>query len=329
MEGISTAEELLGGVLDAVENASPLGAVEAATATLAQRLQASAAFFLIADIAGGALVRMSYGSSDATLARQGLGGDEGRLRVQDGEQSVAVPITAGGSVEAALRTQTVQLLPASRFGTGQQRDGWVVLAPVTERGEVLGLLQLTLPVAPDAPDLAQIRRIAHLLAFGRDPDGTLLGAVELQEMQARGEQPAFVGSGPNFEPNSAQEWLAYFRYCSAGGATWREGSFVPVMEGRAVVEARPLLANAASAYPDLAEISTSIGDHDRVPAVLFGTEHPFAVGYCLTDATGDSRTVALDEPVPLTGHPGEHTWQVATRTPYGTLRPSQFRFTIR
>ena len=40
-----------------------------------------------------------------------------------------------------------------------------MLAPVTERGEALGLLRLTLPDEPDAAVLAQIARIGHMLAF--------------------------------------------------------------------------------------------------------------------------------------------------------------------
>ncbi|HET9632351.1 MAG TPA: PP2C family protein-serine/threonine phosphatase [Terrabacter sp.] len=164
MEHSEDAEDLLGGVLDAVENASPLQAVDAATATLARRLRSPAAFFLIADLGGGALVRMSHGSSRGALAAQGLGG-EGRMRIDDGEESVIVPITAGGPVEAALRTQTIQVFPAADSGLANGAGGWVVLSPVTERGEVLGLLQLSLPELPDAAAHAQIARIAHLLAF--------------------------------------------------------------------------------------------------------------------------------------------------------------------
>jgi serine phosphatase RsbU (regulator of sigma subunit) len=40
-----------------------------------------------------------------------------------------------------------------------------VLAPVTERGEVLGLLELTLPTEPTATTLTDISRIAHVLSF--------------------------------------------------------------------------------------------------------------------------------------------------------------------
>lgn len=150
--------DLLGAVLEASENASPLQAVEAVTACLAQTLSASSVFFLIADLAGGALVRMSHGSSAEALSRQALGGVEGSLRDEGGEQSVGVPIS--GAVERALRTQTPQVLPPANGSAG-----WVVLAPVTQRGEVLGLLQLSLPKAPAAADLAQIGRVSHLLAF--------------------------------------------------------------------------------------------------------------------------------------------------------------------
>ncbi|GAA2017951.1 PP2C family protein-serine/threonine phosphatase [Terrabacter terrae] len=158
------SEELLGTVLDAAENASPLEAVEAVTATLARRLRASASFFLIADLSGGALVRMSYGSSDGALERQALGGLEGSAtRTEEGEQSVSVPIV--GPVETAMRTQTAQVLPAALVDGVDESRGWVVLAPVTERGEALGLLQVALAEVPDESGVAEISRVAHLLAF--------------------------------------------------------------------------------------------------------------------------------------------------------------------
>lgn len=157
--------ELLGGVLDAAENASPLQAVEAVTEALAHALGASAAFFLIADISGRGLVRLSHGASSEELAQLGLGGQEGVVRVDDHEQAVVVPFD-GGPVEQALRTQSVQVIPpAADPGAGGSPARWVVLAPVTERGEVLGLLQLSLPTAPDADTLGQISRIGHVLSF--------------------------------------------------------------------------------------------------------------------------------------------------------------------
>ncbi len=134
------------------------------TDALATALGAPAAFFLIADVSGRGLVRLSHGASDAVLASLGLGGLEGVTRLDDGEQAVVVPLD-GGPVEEALRTQSVQVLPPVSDPSGGQPRRWVVLAPVTERGEVLGLLQLSLPTAPDAATLAQIARIGHVLAF--------------------------------------------------------------------------------------------------------------------------------------------------------------------
>ena len=72
----------------------------------------------------------------------------------------------GGPAEQAIRTQRVQVVgtptgPREPLGP---RD-WVLFAPVTERGEAIGVLELTVPTAPDADVLAEIARVAHVLAF--------------------------------------------------------------------------------------------------------------------------------------------------------------------
>lgn len=43
--------------------------------------------------------------------------------------------------------------------------GWTVLAPVTERGEVIGVLELEVPDRPRPEDTTEIASLAHLLAF--------------------------------------------------------------------------------------------------------------------------------------------------------------------
>ena len=165
MAAARRSTELLGGVLDAAENASPLHAVEAVTDALAHALGASAASFLIADISGRGLVRLSHGASAEELAELGLGGHEGTVRVEDDEQAVVVPFD-GGPVEQALRTQSVQVIqPTANPAEPGRPPRWVVLAPVTERGEVLGLLQLSLNTPPDPATLDQISRIGHVLSF--------------------------------------------------------------------------------------------------------------------------------------------------------------------
>ena len=46
-----------------------------------------------------------------------------------------------------------------------RKGQWTVLAPVTERGEVLGLLEMSLPGEPHLDTLSEIARTAHLLGF--------------------------------------------------------------------------------------------------------------------------------------------------------------------
>ena len=157
--------EALSLVLDAAEDASPLQAVAAVTAALSVALGAWAAFFLIADVSGRGLVRLSQVSSGEEVGSLGLGAVEGVARFDDDERAVSLSLD-GGPAEEALRTQTVQVVaprPGSRNGAGSGQ--WVVLAPVTERGEALGLLQLSLPAEPDPVVLSQIARIAHILSF--------------------------------------------------------------------------------------------------------------------------------------------------------------------
>ena len=80
------------GSLDAAEDASPLEAVEAVTAQLSAALEASAAFFLIADISGRGLVRLSQSSADPAGVRAELGGPGDRPRLDDDEQAVDLPV---------------------------------------------------------------------------------------------------------------------------------------------------------------------------------------------------------------------------------------------
>lgn len=168
-------------------------------------------------------------------------------------------------------------------------------------------------------------------ATWRDSSGALLGVIALQERQLAGDRPDFVGVGPNFDPDpaEAEEWFGYFQYCSTGGTAWRADGFVPFMEGHTVVEARPLIKNPTLVHPDLAEISTSVVDKDGGPALVFATQHPFATGFTVTEDSGMPRNLAPNQPMPLTGPAGDFRGQVATRTHYGTLRPSKLTYTLR
>jgi serine phosphatase RsbU (regulator of sigma subunit) len=140
---------MMAAVLGAAEDAPPVDAVEAVTRELGKVLDAGSVSFLIADLGGRALVRLAH----VTRGDAG-GGEPGR---DDGDEVATVVPFDGGVHEEALRTQTPRMLAGD--------DEWTVWAPVTERGEALGLLELVLPVEPDARALEEIGRIAHLLAF--------------------------------------------------------------------------------------------------------------------------------------------------------------------
>ena len=71
----------------------------------------------------------------------------------------------GGPVEQALRNQQLRLLPpASPTPAGCGR-GSGRCSPGDPRGEVLGLLEMSLPGEPDLDTLSEIARTAHLLGF--------------------------------------------------------------------------------------------------------------------------------------------------------------------
>jgi hypothetical protein len=65
----------------------------------------------------------------------------------------------GGPQEQVLLHQELQVVAAA---TG---TGYTVLAPVTERGEAIGLLEISVPTKPTAQMLDEIGRTAHALAF--------------------------------------------------------------------------------------------------------------------------------------------------------------------
>jgi len=154
----------VGRVLEAAEAASPVQAVEAAARELGTVFGAAAVSFLIADLSGRALVRLAHvplagGRRDA---RQPLAPGERR----SGEESGTVLPFDGGVAEQAVRTQRAQVLDPQHPHPGDGPSGhWQVLATVTERGESIGLLELSLPHEPDADTVSEIERVAHLFAF--------------------------------------------------------------------------------------------------------------------------------------------------------------------
>ncbi|MFC7490202.1 MULTISPECIES: PP2C family protein-serine/threonine phosphatase [unclassified Knoellia] len=153
----------VGRILQAAEAAAPVDAIEQAARELGRAFDAVSVSFLIADLSGRALVRMAHVPLERgpVAGRTSLAAGERR----EEEESATVLPFDGGPAEQAIRTQTLQVLPPSGTGEGLHPGLWRVLAPVTERGESIGLLELHLPERPDRDELAQIGQMAHALAF--------------------------------------------------------------------------------------------------------------------------------------------------------------------
>ena len=131
-------------LLAAVENAPPVDAADVLGTWLADALGASEVAFLAVDLSGRALVRLGHAGTNATTRTKGR------------ETADRVPM-AGSPHGLALEHQTVQIDDS----TGETR----VFAPITNRGEAMGVLELRLPHAPDEQTLADVAVAAHALAY--------------------------------------------------------------------------------------------------------------------------------------------------------------------
>jgi serine phosphatase RsbU (regulator of sigma subunit) len=131
-------------LLAAVEDAPPFAAADVLGERLAVAFGARGVSFLIADFSGHALVRLGHAGTDAATRAQGR------------ETAERVPLT-GSPHGRALATQTVEI----EHGADRVR----VFAPVTNRGEAIGVLELTLRDAPDEQTLTDVALAAHALAY--------------------------------------------------------------------------------------------------------------------------------------------------------------------
>jgi serine phosphatase RsbU (regulator of sigma subunit) len=144
MEGHPSARLDVTKLLSAVEDAPPFSAADVLGERLASELDAREVSFLIADFSGHALIRLGHS------------GDGRATRTQGEETAVRVALL-GTSAGRALERQAVVLEPDA--------DGTRVFAPVTNRGEAIGVLELLLRKAPDEQVLAEVAFAAHALAY--------------------------------------------------------------------------------------------------------------------------------------------------------------------
>ncbi|MFJ5272307.1 PP2C family protein-serine/threonine phosphatase [Streptomyces sp. NPDC088358] len=127
--------------LEAAEAAAPVESLDVVARMLKEHLGAESVSFLILDFTGSSVVRLgAAGSVDTgTPAR--------RIRVRD------------TLYDDVIRTQ--------RPSVEEKGEGAPVriVAPVTNRGDAIGLLELFLPTAPDAAVMREIGETAHALAY--------------------------------------------------------------------------------------------------------------------------------------------------------------------
>jgi serine phosphatase RsbU (regulator of sigma subunit) len=132
-------------LLDAVEASPPLDAVDVVGRELGRMLDATEVSLLIANFSGSAVVRMSRITAAAAEARAGRN-----------ERAEQLPL-AGSPYGEVLASQEMRLL---RHGSG-----WLALVPVTERGDAIGILELSLPQHPDNETARYLASAAHALAY--------------------------------------------------------------------------------------------------------------------------------------------------------------------
>lgn len=131
----------LAGALAAAEAAPPVGSLDVVAHMLRQRLDATRVSFLITDFTGASVVRL------------GVAGD---VETDEPARRIDLP---GTLYDEVIRTQ--QPATQTRGGGSTVR----VVAPVTNRGDAIGLLELFLPSAPDEAAMREISETAHALAY--------------------------------------------------------------------------------------------------------------------------------------------------------------------
>jgi hypothetical protein len=134
----------LNALLAAVEAAPPVAAVDVLATALAEAVGAREVSFLIADFSGRSLIRLGHS------------GGTGMLRLQGQETAERVPLF-GTPHGRALSAQAVEVVA--------EDSGARLFAPVTSRGEAVGVLELGLDEFPVEQTMADVALAGHFLAY--------------------------------------------------------------------------------------------------------------------------------------------------------------------
>jgi serine phosphatase RsbU (regulator of sigma subunit)/ribosomal protein L21E len=131
----------LAGTLEAAETAPPVESLDVVARMLKEHLGAVSVSFLITDFTGGSVVRLGASGS-----------------VQTGEPARRIPLR-GTLYDDVIRSQQLSV------EAGGEGDLVRIVAPVTNRGDAIGLLELFLPAVPDTRVMREISQAAHALAY--------------------------------------------------------------------------------------------------------------------------------------------------------------------
>ena len=134
----------LNSLLAAVEAAPPVAAVDVLAAALAEAIGAREVSFLIADFSGRSLIRLGHSAGTR------------EMRLQGKETAERVPLV-GTPHGQALAAQAVEVIV--------EDGGARLFAPVTSRGEAIGVLELGLDDFPGEQTVADVALAAHFLAY--------------------------------------------------------------------------------------------------------------------------------------------------------------------
>jgi serine phosphatase RsbU (regulator of sigma subunit) len=132
----------LNSLLAAVEAAPPVAAADVLAGALAEAIDAREVSFLIADFSGQSLIRLGHAG--------------GKGRLQGKETAERVPLV-GTPPGRALAAQAVEVI--------DEDGGARLFAPVTSRGEAVGVLELVLEDFPAQQTVADVAQAAHFLAY--------------------------------------------------------------------------------------------------------------------------------------------------------------------
>ena len=131
-------------LLSIAENTAPVDSVDVVAGELRREVGGRHVSLLITNFSGTGLVRLSHVSEAS--------------ETEDGHNERAEAIVLAGSVyETSIFAQSPEVVADDA--------GWLVLAPITERGDAIGLLEVSVAAEPSEATVQYIGAAAHALAY--------------------------------------------------------------------------------------------------------------------------------------------------------------------